>query len=95
MRIALWGNTALITAWRNLLLPIATSRFKSPQSSGFPALPLRRGACHRRRLRAIRWLFASTTVNVPVVPTLMGWGAIPDDHVLVAGMVGLQTIQNP
>jgi tartronate-semialdehyde synthase len=30
-----------------------------------------------------------------VVPTLMGWGAIPDDHVLVAGMVGLQTIQNP
>src|SRR5215213_9574708 len=31
------------------------------------------------------------TVNVPVVPTLMGWGAIPDDHVLMAGMVGLQT----
>src|ERR1700752_1987382 len=30
-------------------------------------------------------------VNVPVVPTLMGWGAIPDDHVLMAGMVGLQT----
>src|SRR5205085_6207673 len=29
--------------------------------------------------------------NVPVVPTLMGWGAIPDDHVLMAGMVGLQT----
>src|SRR5512146_939461 len=25
------------------------------------------------------------TVNVPVVPTLMGWGAIPDDHVLMAG----------
>ena len=24
-------------------------------------------------------------VNVPVVPTLMGWGAIPDDHVLMAG----------
>ena len=30
-------------------------------------------------------------VNVPVVPTLMGWGAMPDDHVLMAGMVGLQT----
>src|SRR5207249_1957487 len=25
--------------------------------------------------------------NVPVVPTLMGWGAIPDDHVLMAGGV--------
>ncbi len=30
-------------------------------------------------------------VNVPVVPTLMAWGAIPDDHALMAGMVGLQT----
>src|ERR1700754_2361949 len=30
-------------------------------------------------------------LNVPVVPTLMGWGAIPDDHPLMAGMVGLQT----
>ncbi|TDD24660.1 glyoxylate carboligase [Kribbella turkmenica] len=30
-------------------------------------------------------------VGVPVVPTLMGWGAIPDDHPLTAGMVGLQT----
>ena len=30
-------------------------------------------------------------INVPVVPTLMGWGAIPDDHRLMAGMVGLQT----
>jgi tartronate-semialdehyde synthase len=29
--------------------------------------------------------------GVPVVPTLMGWGTIPDDHVLNAGMVGLQT----
>ncbi|MFO1074004.1 MAG: glyoxylate carboligase [Geminicoccaceae bacterium] len=34
--------------------------------------------------------FAETT-GVPVVPTLMGWGAIPDDHPLMAGMVGLQT----
>lgn len=30
-------------------------------------------------------------VGVPVIPTLMGWGAIPDDHTLMAGMVGLQT----
>jgi tartronate-semialdehyde synthase len=32
-------------------------------------------------------------VGVPVVPTLMGWGAIPDDHPLMAGMAGLQTSQ--
>ena len=31
------------------------------------------------------------TLNVPVIPTLMAWGAIPDDHPLMAGMVGLQT----
>jgi tartronate-semialdehyde synthase len=31
------------------------------------------------------------TTGVPVIPTLMGWGAIPDDHPLMAGMVGLQT----
>src|SRR6516165_7906932 len=30
-------------------------------------------------------------LDVPVVPTLMAWGAIPDDHRLAAGMVGLQT----
>jgi tartronate-semialdehyde synthase len=30
-------------------------------------------------------------LDVPVVPTLMGWGTIPDDHRLMAGMVGLQT----
>ena len=34
--------------------------------------------------------FAEIT-NVPVIPTLMGWGSIPDDHRLMAGMVGLQT----
>ncbi|MGW6196302.1 glyoxylate carboligase [Kribbella sp. NPDC055110] len=34
--------------------------------------------------------FAEIT-GVPVVPTLMGWGAIADDHPLSAGMVGLQT----
>lgn len=30
-------------------------------------------------------------LNTPVIPTLMGWGAIADDHPLNAGMVGLQT----
>jgi tartronate-semialdehyde synthase len=30
-------------------------------------------------------------LQVPVIPTLMGWGAIPDDHSLMAGMAGLQT----
>jgi tartronate-semialdehyde synthase len=34
--------------------------------------------------------FAEVT-GVPVIPTLMGWGCIPDDHELMAGMVGLQT----
>ena len=34
--------------------------------------------------------FAELT-GVPVIPTLMGWGAIPDDHPLMAGMAGLQT----
>ncbi|HEY7606694.1 MAG TPA: glyoxylate carboligase [Actinomycetes bacterium] len=32
-------------------------------------------------------------VDLPVIPTLMGWGAIPDDHRLMAGMAGLQTSQ--
>jgi len=31
------------------------------------------------------------TLGVPVIPTLMGWGVIPDDHALMAGMAGLQT----
>ena len=34
--------------------------------------------------------FAEVT-GIPVIPTLMGWGSIPDDHRLMAGMVGLQT----
>ncbi|MEV6804686.1 glyoxylate carboligase [Streptomyces sp. NPDC051132] len=34
--------------------------------------------------------FAELTQS-PVVPTLMGWGALPDDHELNAGMVGVQT----
>jgi tartronate-semialdehyde synthase len=34
--------------------------------------------------------FAELT-NVPVIPTLMAWGAIADDHPLMVGMCGLQT----
>ncbi|MBM9618428.1 glyoxylate carboligase [Streptomyces zhihengii] len=34
--------------------------------------------------------FAEIT-GTPVIPTLMGWGTIPDDHELNAGMVGVQT----
>ena len=34
--------------------------------------------------------FAEIT-GAPVIPTLMGWGAISDDHPLMAGMCGLQT----
>ena len=34
--------------------------------------------------------FAEKT-GIPVIPTLMGWGTIPDDHPLMVGMVGLQT----
>ena len=34
--------------------------------------------------------FAELT-GVPVIPTLMGWGSIADDHPLMAGMCGLQT----
>ncbi len=30
-------------------------------------------------------------MGLPVVPTLMGWGSIPDDHPLAAGQVGLMT----
>ncbi|NVK43408.1 MAG: glyoxylate carboligase, partial [Oceanospirillaceae bacterium] len=29
--------------------------------------------------------------GVPVIPTLMGWGTIPDDHPQMVGMCGLQT----
>src|SRR5688500_1248588 len=29
--------------------------------------------------------------GIPVIPTLMGWGTIPDDHPLMVGMCGLQT----
>ncbi len=34
--------------------------------------------------------FAELT-GIPVIPTLMAWGCIPDDHPLMVGMAGLQT----
>ncbi|GAA4891535.1 glyoxylate carboligase [Tessaracoccus lubricantis] len=37
------------------------------------------------------FLALAEETGIPVVPTLMGWGIIPDDHPLHAGMVGLQT----
>jgi tartronate-semialdehyde synthase len=41
---------------------------------------------------ASEWLVELAEIlDVPVIPTLMGWGAIPDDHRLMAGMAGLQT----
>ena len=55
------------------------------------------GAGDRRRRRVINADAADLLVElaellgVPVIPTLMGWGAIPDDHPLMAGMAGLQT----
>lgn len=30
-------------------------------------------------------------MGIPVIPTLMGWGSMADDHPLMAGMCGLQT----
>ncbi|MDR1828750.1 MAG: glyoxylate carboligase [Methylobacteriaceae bacterium] len=34
--------------------------------------------------------FAEIT-GIPVIPTLMGWGAIPDDHPLMIGRIGIQS----
>ena len=45
---------------------------------------------HQRRCGDLLVEFAELT-GVPVIPTLMGWGSIPDDHPLMAGMCGLQT----
>lgn len=48
------------------------------------------GGIHNAAAEALLVEFAET-VGVPVIPTLMGWGSIPDDHPLMAGMCGLQT----
>ena len=42
-------------------------------------------------MRATCWWISPKLTGVPVIPTLMGWGTIPDDHPLMAGMCGLQT----
>ena len=42
-------------------------------------------------MRRICWSSSPRLTGVPVIPTLMGWGTIPDDHPLMAGMCGLQT----
>jgi tartronate-semialdehyde synthase len=56
-------------------------------NAGREAADRRRRRHHqRRRLRDLLVEFAELT-GVPVIPTLMGWGAIPDDHPLMAGMV--------
>ncbi len=34
-------------------------------------------------------------LQIPVLPTLMGWGTIPNDHPLYAGMTGIQTQTRP
>ena len=49
-----------------------------------------RGGVINADAAALLQQFAELT-SVPVIPTLMGWGCIPDDHELMAGMVGLQT----
>ena len=46
---------------------------------------------HQRRRVPTCWSNSPKLTGVPVIPTLMGWGTIPDDHPLMAGMVGLQT----
>ncbi|MHA6480303.1 glyoxylate carboligase [Stutzerimonas sp. KH-1] len=48
------------------------------------------GGIYNAAAEALLVEFAET-VGVPVIPTLMGWGSIPDDHPLMAGMCGLQT----
>jgi len=48
------------------------------------------GGVHNADAAARLQEFAELT-GVPVIPTLMGWGSLPDDHPLMAGMVGLQT----
>src|SRR5699024_7490161 len=40
---------------------------------------------------SVRLVEYAELTSIPVSPTLMGWGAIPDDHELAAGMVGIQT----
>jgi tartronate-semialdehyde synthase len=52
-----------------------------------------RGRRRHHQCRCVDLLQSSSpsSTGVPVIPTLMGWGTIPDDHPLMAGMCGLQT----
>ena len=51
----------------------------------------RRRRHHQRRRQRRCWCEFAELTGMPVIPTLMGWGTIPDDHPLMAGMCGLQT----
>jgi tartronate-semialdehyde synthase len=79
-------------------LPVATPRATRPQAekaldmlnrSARPLIVAGGGVINADAADLLVEL--AETMEVPVVPTLMGWGAIPDDHPLTAGMVGLQT----
>src|ERR671921_2357289 len=61
------------------------------QAAGRPLIIAGGGVLNARAEELLVQL--AETLDVPVVPTLMGWGVIPDDHRLAAGMVGLQTAQ--
>src|SRR5919205_811988 len=60
----------------------------------YEPLPVYKPAATRAQIeKALSFLlveFAELT-RTPVIPTLMGWGTLPDDHELNAGMVGVQT----
>ena len=62
---------------------------RAAERVGAPA-DRRRRRDHQRRCRRTPRRVRRVD-RVPVVPTLMGWGVLPDDHELNAGMVGLQT----
>src|ERR1700676_1156357 len=58
----------------------------------YEPLPVYKPAATRKQVeKALNMLEVAEVVGVPVIPTLMGWGSIPDDHPLMAGMCGLQT----
>ncbi len=80
-------------------LPVATPRATVAQAervlqhAGRGGAPVDRGRRrhHQRGCGSDLLVEFAELTGVPVVPTLMGWGTIPDDHRLMAGMVGLQT----
>ncbi len=60
-------------------------------AGGRAAADRRRRRHHQRRRVRTCWCEFAELTGMPVIPTLMGWGTIPDDHPLMAGMCGLQT----